>query len=293
MTRKPSRPREASVASGAVGVFDSGIGGLTVFKALREALPAGERLIYLGDTARVPYGTKSDDTVTRYALEGTRFLTRRGVKALVVACNTMSAVALPALRESVAMPVVGVIGPGAEAACRATRNGVIGVIGTAATIRSQAYARAIATHRPDARVIGRACALFVPLAEEGWVDNEVARAAARAYLSGLREDGIDTLVLGCTHYPLLRKVIGETLGGGIALVDSAEATAAVVRARLAERGLLAETGGAAAGPRAGAETGVSGTDQFFVTDSSERFHEVGSRFLGGRLASLEQVDLSD
>ena len=284
MTRKSPRPRGESKASGAVGVFDSGIGGLTVFKALREALPAAERLIYLGDTARVPYGTKSDETVTRYALEGARFLTRRGVKALVVACNTMSAVALPALRESAAMPVVGVIGPGAEVACRATRNGVIGVIGTAATIRSQAYARAIATHRPDARVIGRACALFVPLAEEGWVDNEVARAAARAHLSGLREEGIDTLVLGCTHYPLLRKVIGETLGGSITLVDSAEATAAVVRGRLAERDLLAAGGRPADG---------EGADQFFVTDSSERFHEVGSRFLGRRLASLEQVDLSD
>lgn len=268
----------ASCAPGGIGVFDSGIGGLTVFKALRAALPAGEHLVYLGDTARVPYGTKSEETVVRYALEGTRFLARRGVKALVVACNTMSAVALPALQREVAFPVVGVIGPGAEAACRATRTGRIGVIGTAATIRSGAYAHAIACHLPDARVIGRACPLFVPLAEEGWVDNDVARTAAAAYLSDL--GSIDTLVLGCTHYPLLKGVIGATLGPGVALVDSAEATAAVVRERLRERGLLTGTAGAAA-------------DHFYVTDSSERFHEVGARFLGAPPRRLEQVDITE
>ncbi len=266
---------------GPVGVFDSGIGGLTVFKALREALPAGERLIYLGDTARVPYGTKSDETVTRYALEGARFLARRGLKALVVACNTMSAVALPALRRDLPFPVVGVIGPGAEAACRATRSGVIGVIGTAATVRSGAYARAIASHLPDARVISRPCPLFVPLAEEGWVDNEVAQAAAALYLGDLRESGLDTLVLGCTHYPLLKRVIGDVMGTGVRLVDSAEATAAVARQRLEERGLLPPDGPA------------EGEDRFFVTDSSERFHEVGSRFLGRRLSTLQQVDIAE
>ena len=217
-----------------IGVFDSGIGGLTVFKALRAALPPGERLLYLGDTARVPYGTKSAETVVRYALEGSRFLGRRGIKALVIACNTMSAVALEELRKDTEIPVVGVIGPGAEAACRATGRKVIGVIGTAATIKSGAYTRAIARHLPQARVVDRACPLFVPLAEEGWVDNEVARA-----------------------------------------------TASVVRARLLERGLLAE------GPAA------AGEDHFFVTDSSDRFREVGSRFLGGPLLRLEQVDIQD
>ena len=280
-------PRSAKKApgdapgQGAVGVFDSGIGGLTVFKALRETLPSGEALVYLGDTARVPYGTKSDETVTRYALEGARFLSRRGIKALVVACNTMSAVALPVLQREMPFPVVGVIGPGAEAACRATRKRVIGVIGTATTVRSEAYSRAIATHLPDARVISRACPLFVPLAEEGWVDNEVARAAAGLYLGGLREAGIDTLVLGCTHYPLLKSVIGETIGSGVRLVDSAEATASVARGRLEERGLLAGNGGRA------------GNDRFFVTDSSERFNEVGSRFLGRRLAGLELVAITE
>ncbi len=260
-----------------IGVFDSGIGGLTVLQALREALPAAETLIYLGDTARVPYGTKSDETVVRYALEGARFLQRRGVKALVIACNTMSAVALPALEREVRLPVVGVIGPGAEAACRVTRTGAIGVIGTAATVKSGAYARAIVFHRPDARVVGRACPLFVPLAEEGWVDNDVARAAAEAYLGPLKDERIDTLVLGCTHYPLLERVIGATMGPGVTLVDSARATARVVRARLEERGLLA--------------TGAAGEDQFIVTDSPERFREVGSRFLGGPIDRLEQIDM--
>ena len=264
-----------------IGVFDSGIGGLTVFKALREALPAGERLIYLGDTARVPYGTKSDETVGRYALEGARFLERRGIKALVVACNTMSAVALGELRRATKVPVVGVIGPGAETACRVTKTQVIGVIGTSTTIKSGAYARAIATHLPQARVVGRACPLFVPLAEEGWVDNEVARAAAALYLGDLGREGIDTLVLGCTHYPLLAGVIGEAVGRGVTLVDSARATATVARTRLEERGLLRDAAGA------------SGADQFFVTDSSERFREVGSRFLGGPLERLEQIDIQD
>jgi glutamate racemase len=278
-------------------VFDSGIGGLTVVRALRRALPASERLLYLGDSARVPYGTRSSDTVVRYALQGARFLARRGIKALVVACNTMSAVALEALKEAVPVPVVGVIGPGAEAACRATSSRVIGVIGTAATIRSGAYARAIAHHLPQARVVSRACPLFVPLAEEGWVDNEVARAAAALYLSGLREGGIDTLVLGCTHYPLLAGVIGEAVGPGVTLVDSAEATAEVVRERLRERGLLAagaaaaEAGAGAAGAPAMAGAAGGGGDQFFVTDSPERFQEVGSRFLGGPLGRLEEVDL--
>jgi len=271
-------------ADGPIGVFDSGIGGLTVYKALRDALPPGERMVYLGDTARVPYGTRSDATVVRYALEGGRFLARRGVKALVVACNTMSAVALDDLR-TMGRPVVGVIDPGVEAACRATRGGVIGVIGTAATVKSGAYPRAIARRRPEASVVARACPLFVPLAEEGWVDNEVARATARLYLGDLRGGGIDTLVLGCTHYPLLKQVIGETMGPGVTLVDSAEATAAAVRSLLADAGLLAPGGGAPGDLHTG------DGDHFFVTDSSERFREVGARFLGRRLERLELVDL--
>ena len=284
--RRARAPVMTSTAGGPIGVFDSGIGGLTVYKALRDALPPAERLVYLGDTARVPYGTRSDATVVRYALEGGRFLARRGIKALVVACNTRSAVALDELRAAMGRPVVGVIDPGVEAACRATKGGVIGIIGTAATVKSGAYPRAIARRLPQARVVARACPLFVPLAEEGWVDNEVTRATARAYLGDMRGTGIDTLVLGCTHYPLLKTVIGETVGPAVVLVDSAEATAAAARSLLADHGLLAADRGAGAG---GVHAGDG--DHFFVTDSSERFHEVGARFLGRRLDRLELVDL--
>jgi glutamate racemase len=277
---------------GPIGVFDSGIGGLTVYRALRRVLPPDERLVYLGDTARVPYGTRSDATVVRYALEGGRFLARHGAKAIVVACNTMSAVALDALAADAGRPVVGVIEPGAAAACAATRGGTVGVIGTAATVKSGAYPRAIERLRPGTMVLARACPMFVPLAEEGWVDNEVARASARLYLGDLGGAGLDVMVLGCTHYPLLTGVIGEALGAGVRLVDSAEATAAALSARLAAEGLFAP--GAPAGappPAAGADPGAD--DHFYVTDSSERFHEVGSRFLGRRLGRLEQVDLSE
>ena len=271
-------------SAGAIGVFDSGIGGLTVYKALRAVLPPSERIIYLGDTARVPYGSKSEATVEHYALEGGRFLATRGVKALVVACNTMSALALQALRRAMARPVIGVIEPGADTACRVTRSGVIGVIGTPATIRSGAYPRAIADRLPGARVVARACPLFVPLAEEGWTDNEVARAAAARYLRGLRDEGLDTLVLGCTHYPLLKAVIGETLGPQVRLVDSAEATAEATREMLAGGGLLRE-------PAAPAAPGAE-EDHFYVTDPEDLFHEVGSRFLGRPMGRLEQVDLT-
>ena len=264
-------------AGGPIGVFDSGIGGLTVYKALRDALPPAERLIYLGDTARVPYGTRSDATVVRYALEGGRFLVRRGIKALVVACNTMSAVALDELCTAMGRPVVGVIEPGVEAACRATRGGVIGVIGTAATIKSGAYPAAIARRRPEARVVTRACPLFVPLAEEGWVDNEVARATARAYLGDLRGAGIDTLVLGCTHYPLLKPLLSRAMGPGVTLVDSAEETAKAVAAELDTRGLLA--------------AGGSHDHLFVVSDDEPHFRKVGARFLGEKIKKVEVVPL--
>lgn len=266
-----------------IGVFDSGIGGLTVYQALRRALPETTRLVYIGDTARVPYGTKGDETVVRYAVEGARFLMRRGVKALVVACNTMSAVALPALAQVMPGPVLGVLEPGVEAACRATRRGAIGVIGTAATIKSGAYPRAIARRLPDARVVDRACPLFVPLAEEGWTDNDVARATAKAYLSEFATGSIDTLVLGCTHYPLLRGVIQETVGPRVTLVDSAEETARAARALFERERLLDDAGGMAA----------NAEDHFYVTDSSERFREVGARFLGRPLGRLEQVALQE
>jgi glutamate racemase len=261
-----------------IGVFDSGIGGLTVFRALSARLPR-ERILYLGDTARVPYGNKSPETVSRYTRECARFLLRRGIKALVVACNTASALALPSLARELPVPSLGVIDPGAHRACRVSTSGRIGVIGTDATIRSGAYPAAIRRTMPEAEVIAVACPLFVPLAEEGWAETEVARLVAEAYLAEFRGRGIDAMVLGCTHYPLLRGVIGTVLGGGIELVDSAEATAAEAAGMLEEPGLLANGGEAA-------------DHHFYVTDSSKRFEEVGSRFLGMPLARLEQVDIT-
>lgn len=259
----------------AVGVFDSGIGGLTVVKAILDLLPS-QPLIYLGDTARTPYGTKSAEVVCRYSFENTEFLVARGVELLVVACNTSSAVALEALRERYEIPVIGVVEPGASAAVDATRNGRIGIIGTEATIRSGCYTRALRRIRSDLEIYTRACPLFVPLAEEGWVDNEVARTTAELYLRSMRNSGIDTLILGCTHYPLLADVIRETMGGEAVLVDSARATAQVVRDALERRSLLCS------GPPASAS--------FFVTDSPERFVKVGSRFLGTSIDSAVRME---
>jgi glutamate racemase len=255
-----------------IGIFDSGVGGLTVQRAVLDAVPGADTL-YLGDTARVPYGSKSAATVTAYSLKMAGFLVRQGIDLLVVACNTASAVALPALRAELAVPVIGVVEPGARVAARASRSGVIGVIGTQGTISSGAYQAAIRRARPDAQVTARACPLFVPLAEEGWTEagDEVVRAVARRYLAPVRAAGVDTLVLGCTHYPLLAGAIAAELPG-VTLVDSAAAIAAEVRASF---------GGA---PR-GAE------HRFFVTDAPEKFLEVAGRFLGRPVSAAEHVDL--
>ncbi|HEY2713920.1 MAG TPA: glutamate racemase [Chthoniobacterales bacterium] len=216
-----------------IGVFDSGIGGLTVVSALRELLP-NETIHYLGDTARVPYGGKSAATVERYSLEITSMLLEENCKAIVVACNTASALALPKLEESLSVPVLGVIRPGAEAAVAATRNGHIGVIGTRATIGSGAYERAICAIDPSVKLTVRACPLFVPLIEEGWLEGEITDRVVRQYLAPLLVDGIDTLVLGCTHYPLLRTAIGKFAGDEVQLVDSAH-NCATALSRLLER----------------------------------------------------------
>jgi glutamate racemase len=229
-------------AEDAIGIFDSGVGGLTVVHALLAALP-GEHLIYLGDTGRYPYGTKSAETVTRYSVENADFLAGRGIKLLVVACNTASAVALPALESRYEVPVVGVILPGARAAVARTQNRRVGVIATEGTIASGAYQRALRGLDAGLEIYTRACPLLVPLAEEGWVDGDVPRSVVETYLGSLRRSGIDTLVLGCTHYPLLRQVIAEAMGDGVALVDSAEETAREVAAALAAKGL-----GRTAGP---------------------------------------------
>jgi glutamate racemase len=256
-----------------IGIFDSGVGGLTVQKAIIERLP-GLDTVYLGDTARVPYGTKSPEVVTQYSLRNARLLVSRGIDLLVVACNTASAVALPALREALAIPVLGVVEPGARAAARASRTGRIGVIATQSTVASGAYPAALRALRPDAEVISRACPLFVPLAEEGWTDpeDEVVRLVARRYLGPLAAARVDTLVLGCTHYPLLRGAIARTLPGAT-LVDSAGAIAGEVAERLGETG-------------AG-----RGSHAFYFTDVPGRFLEVAGRFLGQPIASAEQVDI--
>lgn len=259
----------------AIGIFDSGIGGLTVLKELASALPQ-ENTIYLGDTARVPYGIRSPETVTRYCFENTQFLLSQEIKMLVVACNTASAVSLEAVKKEFPLPVIGVLEPGARAAAAATRARKVGVIGTEATINSGAYERAIARIAPDIQVVSRACPLFVPLVEEGWFDNEVAELAARRYLEPLRDSGMDTLVLGCTHYPLLKKVIARVVGTGITLIDSATETAKEVVEVLDK--LKWHRPGKEAVQR-----------RYFVTDGPARFERTGKLFLGDALLAAEQV----
>jgi glutamate racemase len=258
-----------------IGIFDSGIGGLTVARAIYDRLPH-ESTIYFGDTARVPYGPKSPETVRRYSLEILQWLLGQGVKAVVIACNTSTAHALEALRGAAPVPVIGVIQPGARAAVAATDGGPIGVIGTAGTIHSNAYARAIHAISPDVRVEQQACPLFVPLVEEGWFSHPAAELIAEEYLRPLREAGVGSLVLGCTHYPLLKPLLRRVMGSNIALIDSGEQTALTLEETLAQAGLDA--------PR-----GQAGTHRFAVSDDEPRFRQVGSRFIGERLSGAEVV----
>lgn len=264
-----------------IGIFDSGLGGLTVARAVREALPS-ENLVYLGDTARVPYGTRSAKTVIRYALACAAHLRQFDIKLLVVACNTASGVALDALESRLAIPVMGVIEPGAEAGVRATRNGRIGVLATAGTVGSGAYERAIHRENQSIRVFAQAAPLFVPLAEEGWVKGEVPALAARRYLAPLVDADVDTIVLGCTHYPLLAHTIGEVarelLGHDVVVVDSAHATAAAL-----SKLVRGDT-------NAGSQQGGM---QIRVTDLPGQFAAAASRFLGGPVEGLdvEAIDL--
>ena len=275
-----------------IGIFDSGVGGLTVYRALHEHLP-NERFVYLGDTARVPYGTKSLRTVERYAVENAQFLAAHGIKLLVVACNTASALALPAIRQALTVDVVGVIGPGARAAVNrqdvcapGVRPRRIGVIATDSTVQSGAYTKAIEKADASATVIERACPLFVPLAEEGWAEADVARAVAETYLQDLRAQ-VDTLVLGCTHYPILKNVIQETIGEAVRLIDSGEATAREVKSLLKEKGSARTT------PPTGAleRQLCDDLDHFYVTDAAERFARVAERFLGSKPSRLEAVEV--
>jgi glutamate racemase len=245
----------------AIGVFDSGIGGLTVLQKLIEILPT-ENTVYLGDTARAPYGTKSIETVIRYSVENTEFLIEKGVKLVVVACNTSTALALETLRGQVKVPLIGVLEPGVRKALLITRNKKVGVIGTEATIQSGAYSRA--------------CPLFVPLVEEGWIDNGIASMTVEAYLSSLKQSGIDTLILGCTHYPLLKKAIGNYMGGAVELIDSAEEIVKEVGMALEKHSLARRDG--------------IGNHSFFVTDAPDRFIKVGGRFLGEKVESAVRIE---
>ena len=259
----------------AIGVFDSGIGGLTVLQKIIETLPK-ENTVYLGDTARAPYGTKSVETVLRYSFENTEFLVQKGVKAVVVACNTSTAIALTQLRDSLSIPVIGVIEPGVRRAIKSTKNKKVGVIGTEATIQSGAYTRALKEADGGVEVYSRACPLFVPLVEEGWTDNDVVEMTVKAYLGSLKQSGIDALILGCTHYPLLKKAIREFIGSGVRLVDSAEEKAREVENTLKTAVLTRRTG--------------EGIHSFFVTDAPDRFIEVGRRFLGEKVASAVRIE---
>jgi len=256
-----------------IGVFDSGIGGLTVMRALMQRMPQ-ESILYFGDTARVPYGVKSVETIAHYATQITEFLLARQVKLLIVACNTMAAVAVQAIRDLSPVPVLDVIEAGARVAARTTRSKQVGVIGTLATVASGAYQRAIHAHEASVTVRSQACPLFVPLVEEGWLEHPVTRLTAQEYLAPLLAERIDTLVLGCTHYPLLKPLLGEVVGPAVTLVDSAETVAGETEALLAARD-LAHHGEA--------------RHEFFVTDVPQRFQRIGELFLGRALEPVHVV----
>lgn len=260
-----------------IGVFDSGIGGLTVASAINRLLPA-ESTIYFGDTARVPYGPKSPDTVRRYAREILGWLLAQDVKAVVVACNTVTAHALDDLRERSPVPVIGVIEPGARAAASASSSGKVGVIGTVGTIASGAYPRALHRIRPELTVIDRACPLFVPLVEEGWFERDATRLVAEEYLAPLRAARVDALVLGCTHYPMLKPLLRQVMGDEVRLIDSADETARELASVLAATGIAADPASIA-------------THRWVATDDAERFARVGSVFMSGSPAPVEIVEL--
>jgi glutamate racemase len=261
-----------------IGVFDSGVGGLTVVKQLLKRLP-WESIVYFGDTARIPYGTKSEAIVRRYALEDSFFLLDKNVKVVVVACNTASAVAVPMLKQVLPVPVIGVIEPGAQAAVRYSKNQKIGVIGTAATIRSNSYNKEIQALAPEAQIIAQACPLFVPLVEEGWTDDETTYLVAKRYLQGL-QNKIDTLILGCTHYPLLKNAIQKTVGSKVNLIDSGVETASTVEQILNKNKLLADVEQI---PK----------NYFYLSDMPYKFQEIAERFLERSVPHVETINFEN
>jgi len=259
-----------------IGVFDSGIGGLTVVRSLIERLP-NENIVYFGDTARVPYGPKSAQTIREYAAQDTDFLLKYDVKMIIVACNTVSAVALDVVQKHAKVPVLGVILPGTSMAVAATRKKRVGVIGTLTTIASNAYTNAIRQLDKSLAVVSRACPLFVPLVEEGWIDHPVTAMIAKEYLFPLKLEKVDTLILGCTHYPLLKNTIRSVMGDGLTLIDSGEAAAAEADTLLTERVLRNPSKHA-------------GNVQFFLSDMPHKFAEIGERFLGRKLGKVRKVE---
>jgi len=259
-----------------IGIFDSGLGGLTVVREIKKVLP-GEDIIYFGDTARLPYGSKSKETVTRFSKENARFLLRFKVKLIVVACNTASSLSLPALTRLFTIPIIGVIRPGVEKALEVSDGSAVGVIGTRATISSDAYKRLLKRYMPGVKIISKPCPLFVPLVEEGWLDNNIASRIISEYLGTLKKAGVKTLILGCTHYPLLKKAINKFMGNGVRLVDSAHETARTVKRVLKERGLLSDRN-------------KSRPYRYFVTDEPENFKKIGEMFLGSRIGFIKRVN---
>lgn len=262
-----------------IGIFDSGIGGLTVAKAIIKLLPH-ESVIYVGDTARVPYGTRSSEVITKFGLELANFLLRKDVKFLVIACNTISAVAYKTIRDMSPVPVIGVIRPAVMKANKVSKNGKIGVIGTVGTIKSDAYGYLLKKFNSKAKIISIACPLFVPLAEEGLHDSQATKIIANDYLKDLPKEGIDTLILGCTHYPLLEDAIKKTVGDNVTIVDSSLPTAEMLKERLTEAGSLSKN--------------KKPTHQFFVTDAPERVLKIAGRFFGQSLkGKIKKINLED
>lgn len=259
-----------------IGIFDSGVGGLTVLKEVVSLLP-NENIVYLGDTARVPYGTRSEDTIIKYSYECADFLLRYNIKLLIIACNTASAISLDSIKGKYSIPIVGVIEPGAKASAKMTKTKKVGVIGTEATIRSNAYTKAIKSINQEIEVFSRACPLFVPLVEEGWNETDVAEMTAKKYLHSFQDKAIDTLVLGCTHYPLLKKVIQNVMGPVVTLVDSAVETAKTVKIIIENERLFSDS--------------QNGDLEIFVTDSVDRFKIIGERFLSEGIKKIQRVVL--
>ena len=265
-----------------IGVFDSGVGGLTVAREIMRQIPQ-ERIVYFGDTARVPYGSKSTDTLIRYTRQIIRFLKTRGVKAIVVACNTASAVALEAIRDELDIPIIGVVRPGARVAAQATKNKKIGIIGTEATVNSGMYVKLIRDFLPDAEVIGKACPLFVPLVEEGWTKDPVTEEVARRYLADLQQSEIDSLILGCTHYPLLRHMVGEIMGDQVTLVNPAYETALELKALLEREGIAND----------GENKNFENPYEFFVSDLADKFKTFANSILPCDVTSIKKINIEE